>query len=322
MRRLQALCVGALPDWATRVDVPLVQVEGPSYGFPFELLPVFDLSRPPNPISNLEVFCRRFLGFSAAVRRVQYLRGSGLGLPLDPVLKGGPLPLSLAWHTRLSGAKTEHDFFAGLAEHIELNGPWPAPKLTLQAVVEKLVQGLADPRQRYNASAGLGPEVQIHHFSCHCDTKFDDPNDYRLELAGTDGLKQRMTFIQLYNEFTYAEGASNATRPLVFLNACGATHQDPRRVYSWPKWFIDNRHRAVIGPETDVPDEAAAQYACAFYRELFAQRSAGEALVLARRYLLTKFRNPLGLLYVLYGDSSITVDQPIPQEVLDGGAVQ
>jgi hypothetical protein len=46
------------------------------------------------------------------------------------------------------------------------------------------------------------------------------------------------------------------------------------------------------------------------------------ALVLARRYLLTKFRNPLGLLYVLYGDSSITVDQPIPQEVLDGGATQ
>jgi hypothetical protein len=226
--------------------------------------------------------------------------------------------LSFAWYAPMDGARAEHRLFARLDEHVELNGPWPGPSMTSEAVLKALAHGLVDPRLRYGG-AKLGPEVQIQHFACHCDTGFEDFADYELELAGDDGASRRITLGEL--DLAFLNGPRlevEPGRPLVFLNACGSAHLDPRAVYSWPEWFLQTRHRAVIGPETLVPDRAAAQYACFFYRALFAQRSVGEALVLARRELLHQFGNPLGLLYVLYGDPTITVDQPIPQEVLYG----
>ena len=74
---------------------------------------------------------------------------------------------------------------------------------------------------------------------------------------------------------------------------------------------------AVVGPETLVPDKTAAEYARHFYRALFGRRTLGEAVVLARRDLLAERGNPLGLLYVLYGDPDVTIDKPIPHEVLN-----
>jgi hypothetical protein len=183
--------------------------------------------------------------------------------------------------------------------------------------VRRFARGLADPRRRYRTDA-LGPTIQIVHLSCHCDTQFDDPDEYRLGVAGVDGQDRQITFEKLFNEVLWAEKAAGLTaRPLVFLNACGAGHQDPERVYSWPAWFLHEGHMAVVGPETLVPEKTAAEYSRHFYRALFGRHTVGEALVQARRDLLAERGNPLGLLYVLYGDPDITIDQAIPKEVLD-----
>jgi hypothetical protein len=315
MQRLRDLFVEALPDWATHPEVPLVEVEGPSYGFPFELLPVFDLEYGGS-IDDIETFARRFLGFSASVRRIPYMVTGKAGLPAGQVLRGRPLPLSFTWYARMDGPHTEHEFLARLADHVELNGPWPGPPITNQQALKALADGLVDPRRRYSG-AQLGREVQIHHFACHCDTSPKNPAKYDLELAGDDGRPRHIRLAALNQAFINGPKLEEEPgRPLVFLNACGSAHQDPRAMYSWPKWFLQTRHCAVIGPETLVPDKTAAKYACFFYRALFKQRTVGEALVIARRDLLHEFGNPLGLLYVLYGDPAITVDEPIPQEVL------
>jgi hypothetical protein len=317
MDRLSSLFVEAIPDWSSGQDVPLVQVEGPAYGFPFELLPVFDAGRPPDRIEDLETFARRFLGFSAVVRRVPYASTGAAGLPLGSVLSGKPLPMTFAWHAGLPGAHMEHDFFTRLASYVDVDGPWPQPADTTESVVRAFAEGLADPRRRYGREA-LGPEIRIIHLSCHCDTAFDDPDDYELELAAAGGPGRHITFEKIYNEMTWAKKPEGpVTRPLVFLNACGAGHQDPERVYSWPEWFLQERHVTVVGPETLVPDKTAAAYSRLFYRALFSERTVGEAVVQARRELLAERGNPLGLLYVLYGDPDVTVEQSIPQEVLD-----
>jgi hypothetical protein len=85
LQRLRELFEEALPDWATHPDVPLVQVEGPSYGFPFELLPVFDLDdeghmddierRSPGGFSGSRHPCGAFRmkpGVTRACRRDRY----------------------------------------------------------------------------------------------------------------------------------------------------------------------------------------------------------------------------------------------------------
>ena len=69
-----------------------------------------------------------------------------------------------------------------------------------------------------------------------------------------------------------------------------------------------------------MPDLVAAVYARSFYGALLSGRTVGAALVTARQELLHEFGNPLGLLYVLYGDPDIRIRRRISQEVLDGCA--
>jgi hypothetical protein len=317
MNELRDFFVSQIPNWATVEDSPSVQVEGPAYGFPFELLPVFSFDEPGH-MDDLPQFARRYLGFTAAVRRVPYISNRGDGLPASPVLRGSPVSLSFAWYARMKGARQEKEFFTRLGDFIELNGPFPGPSLAAELVEEEIAGGLFDPRRRY-LSPSPSSDVQVQHFACHCDTGFGDPADYEFEFCGEDGARRLVTLGDLNWMFARSleQGQLDPpARPLVFLNACGSTHLDPRHVYSWPEWFLQTRHRAVIGPETLVPDGVAAFFAASFYCLLLGGRSAGQALVLARRELLQSCANPLGLLYVLYGDPTITIDTPIPQEVL------
>lgn len=89
---------------------------------------------------------------------------------------------------------------------------------------------------------------------------------------------------------------------------------DPSKVSSFPRWFLQRRHLGVIGTETLVPDAVAPVYAELFYKELLTGASLGEAVVRARQQLLHRFGNPLGLLYVLYADPDIRIQNPLPKE--------
>jgi CHAT domain len=320
VERISRLFVGAFPDWQHATEVPSVEVEGPAEGLPFELMPVFDLSRP-GTMDDIEQFARRFLAFSTVVRRVPYISGGAtkVGLGAGQRLENRPkLPITFLWYAPMSGARQEYEFFARRSAHIELNGPWPPPHLDSDTVLETLTDVLFDPARRFQPAAG-GPHVQIQHFACHCDTGSDDPAEYELELAGGEGESWRITLGELNMAFLDRQRGEKATsRPLVFLNACGSAHLDPWRVYSWPEWFMQNGHRGVIGTGTLIPDRAAARFAGFLYEALLSRRPLGEALVLARRRLLHEFGNPLGLLYVLYADPDIILDKPIPKESLHG----
>ena len=75
----------------------MVEVEGDSSGFPFELLPVFDQGRP-GAMDDIETFARRFLGFSTTVRRTPYVtkgRAGGGAAALDNDPK---LPVTFSWY--------------------------------------------------------------------------------------------------------------------------------------------------------------------------------------------------------------------------------
>jgi hypothetical protein len=113
----------------------------------------------------------------------------------------------------------------------ELNGPWPNVAVPSDAVIQQLAERIRDPRRRCGTSEP-GPEVQIQHFACHCDTGFDDPADYELELSSDDGDSQRVILGELNLAFSAVRAdADPPVRRLVFLNTCSSAHQDPRRVY-------------------------------------------------------------------------------------------
>jgi len=100
-------------------------------------------------------------------------------------------------------------------------------------------------------------------------------------------------------------------KPLVFLNMCHSADLMPGMSSGLARVFLDREAGAVIGTECPV----TAQFADAFAREMLDQlldgKRLGEALLEARRGF-HESRNPLALLYTVYGSANLRVRQSAP----------
>jgi hypothetical protein len=95
--------------------------------------------------------------------------------------------------------------------------------------------------------------------------------------------------------------------PLVLMNGCGTVGFSPYAPSTFIKQFIQGRKAAaVIGTEVTVWEVLATEFATAFLENFLGDKPSGEALLRARRALLSK-HNPLGLVYTLYGSSSLSI---------------
>jgi hypothetical protein len=299
-------------DWGDpEAPLPIVNVYGDDT-LPLELLPVFDLGELPDPRTHDERVraAARFLGFTAVVRRTVRTPTDA-----DRIIRNDPaLPVQFLRHRRLRSALREAQFLAGLGGHVRVEGPWPASEddgAVRAALLRALYEG--DP---LNGAPRADPPVQVHHFACHCDTTADLDDDYTLRLSTKRGRPREISLGELrraYRERFTVDRDDRRHRGIIVLNACASSRTNPLTAASFARWFVASGHRAFIGTETDVPDGVAGGFAAAFYgRLLEAQRPLGEAVVWARRDLLRDFRNPLGLLYVVYGDTDLVVERPRP----------
>lgn len=299
---------------------PIVQITSRiQHSLPLEFLPLFD-TRKPKPITDLNslrqtVAC--FPVFSTIIARVF--------INPDPTLpaesRSSPswsrtklenlsgLPVRFFRHAGLPGARKERDFFER-SDWIVLRGPWPEHSLSsndfLTTLAGQLWDEIAQPDQ---------PD-QIHHFACHCNTEGIDSLDHSLFLANMQefGLiaERRAPIRRLKGEFgSYPPRAAPTVRPLVFLNACGSTKMTPNGITSFPEMFLFNvGNRGVIGTETRIPDQFAAEFSEQFYLNLVRGATLGMAIFNARWTLLKRRNNPLGLLYSVYANPYATVRKP------------
>lgn len=96
--------------------------------------------------------------------------------------------------------------------------------------------------------------------------------------------------------------------PLVVLNACGSAELSPLTYDGLVPYLLDLGARAVVGTECDTPIFFGAAFGPALLQSFIAQRlPIGEALRATRRHFLEQHRNPLGLLYALYGSAELLV---------------
>lgn len=170
------------------------------------------------------------------------------------------------------------------------------------------MRALHNPWVRLDGTRRKDIPFQIQHFACHCDTGRANYQQYAMLLGRKPGIKVTLGQIDdgIYRRSAH-DGAFDDPRPLVFLNACGSSRIDARRFGSFPRIFLANSFRAFVGTHADIPDQAAATFATLVYDELLEGRRLGEALVRARRSLMAKHGNPLGALYVLYGDAMLQI---------------
>ena len=303
---------------------PLVEVRTESGStFPFELL--MHRSIEPDDIrdkTDLLEACDAFLGFSAVLRRT-IVPGDLDEPPLldqDNFLRNDDgLNVKHFYYARLPGAQAEREFFAHHRRVLVPDGPWPEEPTAPAVASAQCANVIFDPRITFSGKKRKVPD-QIQHFSCHCDTYGTDSDNYRLRLAAgeNDHVDIRLRDLnEALKALTFKRRKKrNWLLPLVFLNACGSSKIDYAAAASLPEFFLAQQNRAFIGTETNMPDLVAAQLSEYFYLELISGASVGEALNQAKRQLVLLHGNPLGLLYTLYGNPDLRVNNPIPREAV------
>jgi hypothetical protein len=308
---LQKFWREAVWQWDNPARPPAVieYVGHPEYVIPIEHMPLFDLAGCGRPTTDPNAFvaqCRAFVGFSCVVRRRLLLDNSISQCDdLRPAGRG-KVVMRFLRHAGLKGAETEYDWLTSDAkEQVDVLGPFPAEAERAVDIVEQIF----DPRWLPGGRRRSDPE-QIQHFSCHCDTTRRNPLDYELRLRGSGSAEVRVRVRDLDKHFPRLSGAawSDVEMPLVVLNACGTSATDPVTATSFPRMFLENGNRAVIGTEVAMPDHMAATFSQRFY-ELFLLKGTplGLAVNEARNHMLTESRNPLGLAYSVYGNTDLRI---------------
>lgn len=98
--------------------------------------------------------------------------------------------------------------------------------------------------------------------------------------------------------------------PLVVLNACHSSALTPLSFGGMVPYLLDLGARAVIGTAVETPIHFAAAFGPALLTTLMRERlTAGAALRATRVQFLEQQRNPLGLLYHLYGNGELRVTE-------------
>jgi len=314
------LCQRAYLLWRMDTDTPpLVEVVMTSINdiAPVEFLPLFHLE-PPNlipemdDIQSLLTFLRRFLGFSTQIRRVI----PRVGFTGKAILENVPqLPVKFFQHARFKGARDEAAFFLRLKDKgwMDLEGPWPDRNYPPNQVVQTVAEHLRNPAQRFNGPDRHPPD-QVQHFGCHYDPSDPISNNHYLQLAHQGGGSRDVTIGDLKAWFVpLPRKEQQSVFPLIFFNACSGSKINPTCVASFLSLVLENKNCGFIGSEANIPDSFAAAFSKQFYIKLLQGQSLGNAIYLAKRTLLTRHNNPLGILYTAYADPDTHVQNPIPR---------
>jgi len=307
VRAQQEFWRSAIPAWRNETLPIVVECVGhKDHMLPLEYLPVFDVEGCDRPVSSRADFyrqCRSFLGFAGVVRR----RLMDVSVPANNWLvpgADGRLRLRYLWHEELPGAHDELRWLNGAgAKRVRVLGPYPTGHETTADIAEQIFIKQWDIHHERTD--------QIQHFSCHCYAgETVDPDDYELTLCG-HRRELRMTLGDLGDlqvKYAYLSHYPPGSMPFVLLNACGSSTVDPTSSLSFPELFLANENRGVLGTEVAVRDGLAARFSQEFYRALLLRgATVGDAARHARTQLLRAHRNPLGLAYVIYGNTELKV---------------
>lgn len=303
------------PDW---LNPAVIEVESPTdVQFPFELLSLIGggaAKWPPRIRDPFELVtaCSSFLGFRAIIRRIVRRAAndddestSPEQLPQNRRLEAPP-PVTFFRHVELRGTGDEINYFRSLGSAVEFRGPWPADdaEMSREQIMELLYRCAPEERQ---------PKDVIEHFACHAEPDPGAGDQAMFIVRGkTDQPEVFVSIADLRAAFTsrFRQGRARDCEflPLVFMNACGSAEFYPHQASSFPRFFVNQGYRGFIGTETSMPDQLAAQLSQVFYSRLFEGCPAARALHLAKWAMVTRFGNPLGILYTLYADQDLALD--------------
>lgn len=96
--------------------------------------------------------------------------------------------------------------------------------------------------------------------------------------------------------------------PIVFLNMCESAQLFPDASRSFVSFFLNRFAAAVIGTECPVPPAFGEAMALYVLPRILSGQPIGPVLLQARQTMLSRYGNPIGLAYALWGDTYTTLD--------------
>ncbi len=239
-----------------------------------------------------------FLAFSFNIRRSPSRDGA---LPDDPVAakdhtdSDGLLQVPLEPDDRLGVCFYRYEGLQSTTAERDFLGAENDHGFCLQE--ENLGEDVDTAVRRLGEMMGATDKFPIHHFACHYeeeDALTDTPAAFRLSSQGL-GFR-----IPLNRILSYVPAAMR-DHWVAYLNACHAGSAVSFRNGNLVSTFLHDLNAAcLIGPDIEVPDAFASEFARVFYAYWLRERNLGLALFKARWFFLLRQPNPvaLGLFYV------------------------
>jgi hypothetical protein len=156
-----------------------------------------------------------------------------------------------------------------------------------------------------------GGAFDLLHFACHASAEGDDISQGRIILQG---FIEGQTYIPAPFDATTVKqysrlNGTDATRPIVVLNACQAGRAGYRLsgIGGFAESFLSKGAGAFIGALWSVGDAPARTFTETFYKELNAGRTVAQAAIEARK--AAKGRDATWLAYVVYAHPQATLSR-------------
>ncbi|MFC9505555.1 CHAT domain-containing protein [Streptomyces sp. NPDC057002] len=140
---------------------------------------------------------------------------------------------------------------------------------------------------------------QLMYFWCHGRFASDGPQPPSLVLSLTD---QKSIDAHTIRDRRRRFGFDHPFQPFVVLNACYAgLPEGSADARFLSRAFVDAGARGVLGPQIEIPQVFAAEYALEFLtRYLDGTQTAGSIALAVTRHFADELHNPLGLAYALH----------------------
>ncbi|MER7755341.1 CHAT domain-containing protein [Kitasatospora sp. NPDC097643] len=143
-------------------------------------------------------------------------------------------------------------------------------------------------------------DEDVMYFWCHGQFVSNDSPYEQLAVRLTDDLQIDADLVRQHRR-RHRDAQNAMFRPFVLLNACHAGQSAAAELEHLGRALVDLGANGVLGPQLQIPQVFAAEYAFAFLDlYLTGEFTAGEITQQLVRWFAREYRNPLALTYSLH----------------------
>ncbi|MEV7358485.1 CHAT domain-containing protein [Kitasatospora sp. NPDC091276] len=177
-------------------------------------------------------------------------------------------------------------------------GRAPEVRKLLEDRSQLTVRTESEPLLKALSSAVLDEDVM--YFWCHGQFVAGDSPYEQLAVRLSDDRQIDADLVRRHRR-RHAEAPDAMFRPFVLLNACHTGQSTAAELEHLGRALVDLGANGVLGPQIEIPQVFAAEYAFAFLDlYLTGESTAGEITQQLVRWFAREYRNPLALTYSLH----------------------